>query len=118
MPDDLIRTTTNGEVKGEKRINSLALSESYLAFHAIPYAEPPIENKRFMHPIPHSNWDNIYDASTSDHKDKCCPQVRLIHNNLGRTVTFLLDFLGYEISNHPIILFYTKLAFWRRCDSK
>ena len=90
LADDLIRITTNGQVKGERRINSLARSESYLAFHAIPYAEPPIANKRFMHPIPHSNWENIYDASNPNHKDKCCPQVREIFDNFRRTNLYFL----------------------------
>ena len=49
--------------------------ESFLAFHAIPYAEPPIGSKRFKHPISHSNWSEVYDASNADHKNKCCPQV-------------------------------------------
>ena len=73
--DDLIRQTKNGPVRGEKRVNSLYPDESYLAFHAIPYADPPIGAKRFQHPTPHSNWSEIYDASNSDHKDKCRPQV-------------------------------------------
>ena len=73
--DDLIRVTKNGLVQGEKRINSLYPDESFLAFHGIPYADSPVGERRFMHPRAHSNWSDIYDASNSDHKYKCCPQV-------------------------------------------
>lgn len=79
--DDLIRQTKNGPVRGERRVNSLYPDESYLAFHAIPYADPPIGAKRFQHPTPHPNWSEIYDASNSDHKDKCCPQVSFCLKN-------------------------------------
>ena len=75
----MIRTTKNGRVRGEKRINELAPFESYLAFHAIPYAEPPVGEMRFKHPVSHSNWSDIYDASNPNHKNKCCPQVYFIY---------------------------------------
>ena len=85
--------TNNGPVRGEKRINSLYPDESFLAFHAIPYAEPPTGDKRFMHPMPHSNWSDVYDATNSEHKNKCCPQVNYFLNadmgklaNLYKTV--------------------------------
>ena len=91
--DDVIRMTKNGQVRGEIRNNSMSLSESYLAFHAIPYADPPVEEKRFMSPNPHSNWTNIYDASNPNHKDKCCPQVRIIYLILEELLhLYLQDF--------------------------
>ena len=67
--------TENGPVKGERRNNTLEPCEAYLAFHAIPYAAPPIKELRFKPPTAHANWSGTYDASISDHKDKCCPQV-------------------------------------------
>ena len=71
--------TRNGLVKGEKRLNSRPPFKSYFAFHAIPYAEPPVDDRRFMHPSFHSNWSGVYDATDSDHKEKCCPQVTVSH---------------------------------------
>ena len=77
--------TKNGLVRGEKRVNELAPLESYLAFHAIPYAEPPIRDMRFKHSVTHSNWfGTIFDATNPDHKNKCCPQVNLVNNKRGK----------------------------------
>ena len=72
--------TKNGPVKGERRVNELAPFESYLAFHAIPFAEPPIGDMRFEHSVTHSNWSDIFDATNPDHTNKCCPQVNLVNN--------------------------------------
>ncbi|KAF5307863.1 hypothetical protein FQR65_LT06595 [Abscondita terminalis] len=42
-----------------------------LAFQSIPYAEPPIGEKRFKAPIPLHSWDGVLDA-TKNHN--FCPQ--------------------------------------------
>ena len=44
--DNLIVNTENGKVAGEKRTNNQDKSE-YYAFHAIPYASPPVGELRF-----------------------------------------------------------------------
>ena len=92
ITDDFIRVTKNGPVRGEQRINSLYPEETFLAFHAIPYAEPPIGDKRFMHPMSHSNWSDVYDASNSDHKNKCCPQVNYFLNVYKVKLAYLPEY--------------------------
>ena len=72
---ELIRNTTNGLVLGEKRVNSKQPNQEYLAFHAIPYASPPVGNLRLKPPLAHSNWNNTYDASKQSIVNKCCIQV-------------------------------------------
>lgn len=95
--DDIIRQTKNGPIRGEKRTNSLYPEESFLAFHAIPYADPPIEDKRFMHPRPHNDWTKVYDASSSDHKNKCCPQVNFKLKRYKKSLMILFLFCRYSI---------------------
>ena len=61
--DNPVVNTVNGKVVGEKRVNPEDKSE-YYAFHAIPYASPPIGNLRFKPPQELSeNWQGIYNAS-------------------------------------------------------
>ena len=47
--DNLIVNTENGKIVGEKRINTQDQSE-YYAFHAVPYASPPVGKLRFKPP--------------------------------------------------------------------
>ena len=61
--DNLFVNTENGKIEGEKRINPEDQSE-YYAFHAIPYASPPVGALRFKPPKKISeNWQDIYNAS-------------------------------------------------------
>ena len=73
--EDIIVNTVNGEVKGEKRTNTDDQS-AYYAFHAIPYASPPVEELRFKPPQEISvNWETTYNASDSNNGDlKQCAQ--------------------------------------------
>ena len=66
----------NGLLKGETRINQLTGME-YLAYHAIPYAKPPINELRFLPPEPYTEmWSDSdpYDASDSLNTP-ICPQL-------------------------------------------
>ena len=61
--ENLFVNTENGKIKGEKRINPEDQSE-YYAFHAIPYASPPVGALRFKPPKKiGENWQDIYIAS-------------------------------------------------------
>ena len=61
--EDIIVNTVNGAVEGEKRTNTIDQSEFY-AFHAIPYASPPVSELRFKPPKEISvNWESTYKAS-------------------------------------------------------
>ena len=79
--DEEIVITSNGPIKGEVRRNGLHPYNKYRAFHAIPYAKPPIAELRFKPPEPFTGqWDesNPYDATDSS-KTPICPQ--LAHKN-------------------------------------
>ena len=72
--DETIVTISNGQVQGEIRINELTETE-YRAFHAIPYANPPIGDLRFKPPEPFvDKWNEKYDASNSS-RTPICPQI-------------------------------------------
>ena len=85
--DNLVVNTENGKVIGEKRLNSGDRSE-YYAFHAIPYASPPIGNLRFKPPKEISGtWKNTYNASDPDVGNlKKCAQKALFEG-FGEDVT-------------------------------
>ena len=79
--DEEIVITSNGPIKGEVRRNGLHPYNKYRAFHAIPYAKPPIAELRFKPPEPFTGqWDESspYDATDSS-KTPICPQ--LAHKN-------------------------------------
>ena len=71
--EDIV-TIFNGQVQGEIRTNELTGAE-YRAFHAIPYANPPIGNLRFKPPEPFvDKWNKPYIASNSS-RAPICPQL-------------------------------------------
>ena len=72
---NVIVNTTNGPVQGEKRSVENDQGE-YYAFHAIPYASPPVSKLRFKPPQPvKNNWITVYNATISNGKSgKKCPQ--------------------------------------------
>ena len=65
--DDPIREVEQGLVRGfnyrfrERRFINI---DKYLdIFHGIPFAEPPVGDLRFRHPVPKAKWDGIYNAT-------------------------------------------------------
>ena len=71
--EDIV-TIANGQVQGKITTNELTGKE-YRAFHAIPYANPPISNLRFKPPEPFvDKWSDKYDASNSS-RAPICPQL-------------------------------------------
>ena len=77
--DNLIVNTENGKIVGEKRINKQDQSE-YYAFHAIPYASPPVGKLRFKPPKElDDKWVETYNASDQQKGDlKQCAQKAYI----------------------------------------
>lgn len=56
MANSLLVHTSYGSLKG-------CQEEGAQAFHGIPYAQPPISNRRFRAPIPVEKWGGVRDAS-------------------------------------------------------
>merc|ERR1719410_946973 len=56
-------TTAKGLVCGA--IEETDSSKKYMAFYEIPYAEPPVDQRRFMPPEPAQSWEAPLDASVS-----------------------------------------------------
>jgi para-nitrobenzyl esterase len=50
-------TTTSGTVRGTAR-------EHHVSFAGIPYATPPVGDRRFLAPLPLAPWPGVRDAST------------------------------------------------------
>ncbi|GBP08436.1 Esterase FE4 [Eumeta japonica] len=59
--DDIIVNTNSGKVAG-KRVKSILENQEYYSFLGIPYAEPPIGERRFLAPIPHEGWPEILEC--------------------------------------------------------
>ena len=72
-------TVQNGSIRGELKTNTLFSDSDYYAFHAVPYADPPIGTLRFKLPEPYSksygNSTHPYDAS-NPYVKKVCPQLK------------------------------------------
>lgn len=66
---DFTLTTALGKLKGTY-LKSVT-EQSFYAFRGIPYAQPPIGEKRFKAPEPIDQWTGVFDA-TSD--GPMCPQ--------------------------------------------
>ncbi|TNN01652.1 hypothetical protein fugu_011034 [Takifugu bimaculatus] len=58
--DELIVTTTSGQVQGKLLPT---LDGEVRAFLGIPYAKPPVENLRFRPPQPADRWQGVKDAT-------------------------------------------------------
>ena len=105
-PNPIVQLTNESYIKGEVKINALNESSSYFAFHAIPYAEPPIGILRFKKPIPYNqsygNQTNPFDASNA-FKQKLCPQLaqdNFIHKDSRDEDCLHLHYTNKEVTEH------------------
>ena len=55
-------TTSTGKVRGRPSRN-----ERVFEYLGIPYAEPPVGDRRFKPPSPHKGWDGVFDAYDFGH---------------------------------------------------
>ena len=53
---DYLVQTEGGKVKGRE-------NGGVIQFHGIPYAKPPVGDRRFALPDPELTWEGVYDAS-------------------------------------------------------
>lgn len=67
-----------GTLKGTERRSSGG--RAFAAFEGIPYAEPPVGQKRFQPPSPTKSWNDVLDATKS-----CafCPQRNVFRNDFA-----------------------------------
>ncbi|XP_053970492.1 para-nitrobenzyl esterase-like isoform X1 [Hylaeus volcanicus] len=70
--DEPIVTVKQGKLRG-CTVQGV-LGSSYIAFHEIPFAAPPVGKLRFQDPKPPASWTGIRDASK--YVGKACTQVR------------------------------------------
>lgn len=61
----MLVTTTAGKVRGIEKMNCLQ-------FRGVPFAAPPIDERRWLPPQPHDGWDGVRDATEFG---PICPQV-------------------------------------------
>ncbi|XP_077524863.1 acetylcholinesterase-1-like isoform X2 [Amblyomma americanum] len=76
LPEDApIVRTENGLVSGQ----TLNVSGRQVdAFYGIPYAEPPVEGRRFRKPVPVGSWNGTFMATT---KPPPCAQTNHFHTD-------------------------------------
>ncbi|CAD5207693.1 unnamed protein product [Bursaphelenchus okinawaensis] len=63
----------SGKVKGEQ---ITAENGPVNVFRGIPYAEPPLDSRRFSAPIPKFGWADTFDATS--YKSACSPNVTIV----------------------------------------
>ena len=91
--EDYIRSTNNGLVKG---VFSFPLN----AWLGIPYAEKPIGDLRFRHPVAKSNWSGL--LPTANHKANCMESEDCLYLNV---------FAPVVSSNLPVLIWIHGGAF-------
>ncbi|XP_050035422.2 acetylcholinesterase-like [Dermacentor andersoni] len=57
---DVVVTTSQGKLRGRSNV---VFGNPVETFLGIPYALPPVGNRRFRKPVPLTTWDGIYDAT-------------------------------------------------------
>ena len=79
----LIIDTSNGKVRGD--IRNTSNGNCYGAFEGIPYAEPPIGNRRFLRPIAKQSWPENEILDVSEEKIVYCvqPDGSKYHPDIG-----------------------------------
>jgi bile salt-stimulated lipase len=83
-PEAPIVTTTGGQVQG--RIVVRRLTDKFLSYRGIPYAEPPVGPLRWKNPVPHRGWSGVRDGSKyADH----CPNKGVL--DIGPVSKSLID---------------------------
>ncbi|XP_033332844.1 esterase FE4 isoform X2 [Megalopta genalis] len=59
---DPIVTVKQGKLRGAVQENVLGLGRSFIAFHEIPFAAPPVGDLRFKDPQPPAPWTDVKDV--------------------------------------------------------
>jgi carboxylesterase type B len=91
-----------GWVEGEFRQNLLPEHSPYYAFHAIPYAEPPVGELRFKKPKNYTKsygtFEDPYPAKDTDTNNKICPQLKNLFTDFAEDE----DCLHLSVYSHDI----------------
>ncbi|PSN41521.1 Esterase SG1 [Blattella germanica] len=70
--EECLVTVKQGQLRGVKKTS--VYNKTYCAFYGIPYAKPPVGEKRFKLAEPAEAWNGTYNAT----KEKSyCPQVSM-----------------------------------------
>ena len=57
----IIAETQSGPIEGREK-------DDVLLFAGIPYAAPPVADRRFRAAVPHDGWTAVRDAGSSDRR--------------------------------------------------
>jgi para-nitrobenzyl esterase len=96
--------TTGGMVIGAEE-NDVAI------FRAIPYAAPPLEERRFARPQPHPGWQQPLDTTRTE-ADIVCPQRNTAGTVIGKEDCLILNvYAPLNVGNAPVMVFIHGGAF-------
>ncbi|WP_262851294.1 carboxylesterase/lipase family protein [Mumia quercus] len=82
---DLVVRTVDGAVRGEAH-------PGFRTFEGIPYAAPPVGERRFRAPVPPTPWRGVRDATVPG------PQCAQLSNGTGNPTTFGEDCLTLNVT--------------------
>ncbi|XP_042887296.1 venom carboxylesterase-6-like [Penaeus japonicus] len=74
-------TLRQGEILGTAEVDEEG--KSYYAFRNVPYAQPPLGERRFRDPVPAEGWEGVRDGSVTP---PLCPQLDLALYHAGKKV--------------------------------
>ena len=105
VPDPLLRTTAQGEIRGTNDSDS-----NYLAFRGIPYAEPPVGELRFAPPQPVAAHSGELDASGFGPN---CPQAEGVMGgaSVSEDCLYLNVYTPEDSDNLPVMVWIHGGAF-------
>ncbi|KZC12051.1 Esterase E4 [Dufourea novaeangliae] len=97
-------TVKQGKLRGG--IQKSVLGSSFIAFHEIPFAAPPIGELRFKDPQPPAPWTDIKDTGKAT--EKRCPQMKEVkpHDVIGEEDCLYLNVYTNSLSECKPVMFW------------
>lgn len=97
----LIIQTTGGQVQGTEERAGL-LGDRYFSWKGIPYAEPPVGDRRFRAPVAHAGWSGVWDGS--EHGESCPSSGWLSDKTGDEDCLFLNIYTTTLINRKPVMV--------------
>lgn len=106
--NDLVINTEGGQVRGQEERTSL-FGDRYFSWKGIPYAEPPVGQRRFADPVRHNGWTGVRDARR--HGNSCAMAGIILAQVGDEDCLFLNVYTQSIIDKRPVMVWIHGGAF-------